>query len=148
MRLDKGKIVINNKEIYSGMDSESFKKIFLIDVNSYTNGNIERYNFKSPQIIDGLSLWVKIIFKDSFLSSIEMKNADLKLKNSYDNWSDDKVELKRESHNNWLINNLGEAHEKLPVALIYRYSWGKIESYYDPKAADSGILITYNRNNA
>lgn len=85
MRLDKGEIVINNKEIYSGMDSESFKKMFLIDVNSYTNGTIERYNFKSPQIIEGLSLWVKIIFKDSFLSSIEMKNADLKLKNSYDN---------------------------------------------------------------
>lgn len=148
MRLDKGKIVINNKEIYSGMDSESFKKVFLMDVNSYINGNIERYNFKSPQIIEGLSLWVKIIFKDSFLSSIEMKNADLKLKNSYDNWSDDKVELKRESHNNWLINNLGEAHEKLPVVLRYIYSWGKIESYYDPKAADSGILITYNRNNA
>ena len=78
-------IVINNKEIYSGMDSESFKKMFLIDVNSYKNGTIERYNFKSPQIIEGLSLWVKIIFKDSFLSSIEMKNADLKLKNSYDN---------------------------------------------------------------
>ena len=129
------------------MDSESFKKAFLKDVNSYINGNIERYNFKSPQIIKGLSVWVKIIFKDSFLSSIEMKNADLKLKNSYYNWSYDKVELKRESHNNWLTNNLGEAHEKLPVNLIYRYSWGKIESYYDPKASDSGILITYNRNN-
>ena len=148
MRLDEGKIIINNKEIYSGIDTEGFRKLFFMDVNSYINGNIERYNFKSPQTIVGLSLCIKIIFKDTFISSIELKNADVNLKNSYDNWSDDKVELKRKSHDEWLINNLGEPHEKLPVALRYMYSWGKVESYYDPKAADSGILITYRRNNS
>ena len=26
------------------------------------------------------------------------------------------------------------------------YNWGNIVSYYDPKAGDSGILITYDRN--
>ena len=148
MSLDKGKIVIDNKEIYSGMNSEIFKKYFLMDVNSYINGNIERYNFKSPQVINNLSLWVEVIFKDSLISSIEMQNADLKLKNSYDNWNDDKVELKRKSHNNWLMNNLGQPHEQLLGSLRYRYGWGQIESYYDIKAADSGILITYSRNNA
>jgi hypothetical protein len=34
MRLDEGKIIINNKEIYNGMDSGSFKNLFLTDVNS------------------------------------------------------------------------------------------------------------------
>lgn len=147
MKLDEGKIIVNNKQIYSGMDSESFKNLFLKEVDSYINGSIERYNFKSPQIVKGLLFWVKIVFKENCISSIEMKNADSNLKNSYDNWSDDKVELKRKSHDEWLINNLGQPHEKLPVALRYIYNWGNIVSYYDPKAADSGILITYSRDN-
>ena len=146
MRLDDGKIIINNKEIYNGMDSVSFKKLFLTDVNSYINGSIERDNFKSPQMIGGLLLWVKVIFKNNIISSIEIKNADSKLKNSYDNWCDDKVELKRKSHDEWLVNNLGQPHETMPVSLKYTYNWGEIVSYYDPKGGDSGILITYNRS--
>ena len=51
--------------------------------------------------------------------------------------------MKRKSHDEWLINNLGQPHEKLPVALRYIYNWGDIVSYYDPKGADSGILITF-----
>lgn len=147
MRLDEGKIIINNKEIYNGMSSVSFKNSFLADVNSYINGNIERDNFKSPQMIEGLLLWVKVIFKNNILSSIELKNSDINLKNSYDNWSDDKVKLKRKSHDEWLINNLGQPHDRMPVALKYIYNWGEIVSYYDPKGGDSGILITYSRNN-
>lgn len=147
MRLDEGKIIINNKEIYNGMSSVSFKNLFLADVNSYINGNIERDNFKSPQMIEGLLLWVKVIFKNNILSSIELKNSDINLKNSYDNWSDDKVKLKRKSHDEWLINNLGQPHDRMPVALKYIYNWGEIVSYYDPKGGDSGILITYSRNN-
>lgn len=146
MRLDEGKVIIDNKEIYDGMDSGSFKKLFSTDVNGYINGSIERENFKSPKMIEGLLFWVKIIFKNNIISSIEIKNADSKLKNSYDNWCDDRVELKRKSHDEWLINNLGQPNERRAVLLKYIYNWGNIVSYYDPKAGDSGILITYDRN--
>ena len=148
MGLDEGKIIINNKEIYYGMNSGSFTKLFSSEINSYSNGDIERYNFKNPQTIDGLLLWIRIVFKKNIISSIELKNADPKLKNSYDNWSDDKVELKRKSHDEWLINQLGQPHERKLSSIKYNYTWGEALSYYDPKGGDIGIAINYYKQNA
>ena len=54
--------------------------------------------------------------------------------------------MKRKGHDEWLINNLGQPNERRAVLLKYIYNWGNIVSYYDPKAGDSGILITYDRN--
>lgn len=148
MGLDEGKIIINNKEICYRMDSRIFINIFSSEINSYANGDIERYNFKNPQIIDGLSLWIKVVFKKKIISSIELKNADPKLKNSYDNWSDNKVELKRKSHDEWLINQLGQPHERKLPCIQYNYIWGEVLSYYDPRGGDIGIAINYYKDNA
>lgn len=148
MGLDEGKIIINNKEIFHGMSSGSFINIFSSEVNSYVNGDIERYNFKNPQIIDGLPLWLRIVFKKKCISSIELKNADPKLKNSYDNWSEDKIELKRKSHDEWLINQLGEPTERKLACIKYDYTWGEILSYFDPKGGDTGIAINYHKQDA
>ena len=54
MILDEGKIIINNKEIYSGIDTEGFRKLFFMDVNSYINGNIERYNAIIERVFSNL----------------------------------------------------------------------------------------------
>lgn len=48
MGLDEGKIIINNKEIFYRMNSGSFINLFSSEINSYVNGDIERYNFKNP----------------------------------------------------------------------------------------------------
>lgn len=77
-----------------------------------------------------------------------MKKADPKLKNSYDNWSDDKVELKRKSHDEWLINQLGKPHERKLSGIKYNYTWGEVLSYYDPRGGDIGIAINYYKDNA
>jgi len=143
MGLKDGTILINNNEIFNGMKSNNFKNIFSSEVNSYANGEIERYNFKNPQIIEGLALWVRIVFKKKSISSIELKNADPKLKNSYENWSDDNVELKRKSHDEWLINQLGQPEERKPAGIEYNYTWGNIISYYDTKGGDTGIKLNY-----
>lgn len=148
MELDEGKIIINNKEIYYGMNSGSSIKLFSSEVNSYINGDIERYKFKNPQTIDELLLWIRIVFKKNIISSIELKNANPKLKNSYDNWSESRVELKRKSHDECLINHLGQPHERKLSTLKYNYTWGKALSYYDPRGGDIGILINYYKDNA
>ena len=143
MGLKDGTILVNNNEIFYGMKSDNFKNIFSSEVNSYANREIEGYNFKNPQIIDGLALWVRIVFKKKSISSIESKNADPKLKNPYENWSDDKVELKRKSHDEWLINQLGQPEERKPAGIEYNYTWGNVISYYDSKGGDTGIRLNY-----
>jgi len=143
MGLKDGTILVNNNEIFYGMKSDNFKNIFSSEVNSYANREIEGYNFKNPQIIDGLALWVRIVFKKKSISSIELKNADPKLKNPYENWSDDKVELKRKSHDEWLINQLGQPEERKPAGIEYNYTWGNVISYYDSKGGDTGIRLNY-----
>jgi len=143
MGLKDGKLIINNNEIYNGMNSGDFINIFSSEVNSYANGEIERYNFKQPQIIDGLALWIRMVFKKKYISSIELKNADPKLKNSYENWSDDNVELKRKSHDEWLINQLGQPADRKPTGIEYNYTWGNVLSYYDPRGGDTGIKLHY-----
>ena len=148
MGLDKGKIIISNKEIFHGMSSESFINFFSTEVNSYVNGDIERYNFKSPQNINGLTLWLRIVFIKKSISSVELKNADPNLKNTYDNWSKDKLELKRKTHDEWLINQLGEPTVRKLPSIKYVYTWGEILSYLDPKGGDTGIVINYNNQDA
>ncbi|BCN32396.1 hypothetical protein [Anaeromicropila herbilytica] len=145
MGLNEGKIIINNKEIFYKMDSESFINLFSDEINSYVNGDIERYNFRNPQIIDGVLLWIKIIFRKKIISSIELKNADSKLKNSYDNWSNTKMELKRKSHDEWLINQLGQPHESKLSCIKYNYTWGEALSYSDLKGGDIAIAINFNK---
>lgn len=134
MGLDEGKIIINNKEIYYRMDSGSFINIFSSEINSYVNGDIERYNFKNPQIIDGLSLWIRVVFKKKIISSIELKDHDPK--------------LKRKSHDEWLVNQLGQPHERKLPCIQYNYVWGEVLSYYDPRGGDIGIAINYYKDNA
>jgi hypothetical protein len=148
MGLDEGKIIISNKEIFHGMSSESFINFFSTEVNSYVNGDIERYNFKSPQNINGLTLWLRIVFIKKSISSVELKNADPNLKNTYDNWSKDKLELKRKTHDEWLINQLGEPTDRKLPSIKYVYTWGEILSYLDPKGGDTGIVINYNNQDA
>ena len=148
MGLDEGEIIICNKEIFHGMSNETFIKLFLSEVNSYVNGDIERYNFKNPKIIDRIPFWLKVVFIKKDISSVELKNADPKLKNSYDNWSNEKVELKRKSHDEWLINQLGEPTERNLPSIKYLYTWGEILSYFDPKSGDTGIIINYNNQDA
>ncbi|WKB35762.1 hypothetical protein QS257_20720 [Terrilactibacillus sp. S3-3] len=147
MSLDEGKIIIRNKEIYHKMNSESFINIFSSEVNNYVNGDIERLILKNPQTIDGLLFWIRIVFKKNLILSIELKNADPFLKNSYDNWSDDKVELKRKSHDEWLIKQLGQPHEKELSCIKYNFLWGEVLSYYDPRSGDTGIVINYHKEN-
>ncbi|PGT77468.1 hypothetical protein [Bacillus sp. AFS040349] len=147
MGLNEGKIIINSNKLYNGMNSESFIYTFSFDVNSYVNGDIERYNFINPQLIDGLSFWIRIVFKKKCISSIELKNADPKLKNSYDNWEDDKLELKRKSHDEWLINQLGQPTERKRAILKYDFTWGEVLSYYEPRGGDTGIAINYHKQN-
>jgi len=143
MGLKDGTILVNNNEIFNGMKSDVFKNIFSSEINSYANGEIERFNFKNPQILDGLALWIRIVFKKKTISSIELKNADPKLKNSYENWSDDNVELKRKSHDEWLINQLGQPVERKPAGIEYNYTWGNVISYYDLRGGDTGIKLNY-----
>jgi len=99
--------------------------------------------FKLPKKIGCLDFWVTIRFFNSYIRSIELKNADPALKNSYDNWSDDRMKRKRDSHDHWLVSQLGIPHEKSLQGIEYHFNWGDIISYYGPSSGDTGISIDY-----
>lgn len=140
MILEKGELEINNIIIDKNTTKKKFKSQFINDIKSYIN---DVYNFKQPVNIKSLDLWVEVLFDGENIKRVEMKNADPKLRNSYDNWSNNKVELKRKSHDEWLIRQLGEPHERKLPAIKYKYSWGEILSYYDPRSGDTGVVVNY-----
>ena len=140
MILEKGEFEINNILIDKNTTKKEFNSQFINDIKSYIS---DEYNFKQPINIKSLDLWVEVIFNDEIIKRVEMKNSDPKLKNSYDNWSNYKVELKRKSHDEWLVRQLGEPHERDLPCIKYYYSWGEILSYYDPRSGDTGIVVNY-----
>lgn len=107
------------------------------------NINSKMFVFKNPVLINNLHFWIVVHFKNDSVSIIELENADESLKNSYDNWSNYKVEKKKESHDIWLAKNFGQPSDKKGKSVIYSFSFGQITSYIDEKSGEVGIAIEY-----
>lgn len=132
-----------NQKIHSKMNAGDFFNRYSSETRRFVNEDSERYHFKKPQTINGEWMWVRLLFKNKIISKIEMKIADPKLENSYDNWSDDKLEIGRKYHDEWLIDQLGNPSERTSSGIKYTYVWGEVLSYYDPRSGEIGIIISY-----
>lgn len=107
------------------------------------NINSKMFVFKNPVLIDNLNFWIVVHFKNDSVSIIELENADESLKNSYGNWSNYRVEKKKESHDLWLAKNFGQPSDKKGKSIIYYLPFGQITSYIDEKSGEVGIAIEY-----
>ena len=147
MNLQEGKLNIDSQIISKGTDKTDFITLFSQELNAREKNEICTCRFKLPKKIGKLDFWVTIKFVNSTIRSIVLKNADPNLENSYDNWSDERFEKERESHDNWVISQLGAPHEKSDLGIEYHFIWGNIFSYFEPRSPDTGILINYKIEN-
>lgn len=140
--LQNGEIKINNIFINKETTNSEFKLNFASETKSYLD---LLYDFVKPIKFGELSFWVEIAFEDEKIKRIEMKNADPELTTSFEEWSNKKVELKKESHDKWLVENFGEPHDKTPSGLTYKFAFGEVISYYDPQNREAGIIFEYGK---
>lgn len=50
-------------------------------------------------------------------------------------WTVEQELERKRVHDNWLLNEVGQPP--------YRFSWGRLESNYDPKGCTSAIIVNY-----
>lgn len=135
-------INVHGELIDNKIQKEKFIKIFssLLWVENVESST---FMFKKPILVNEMNFWIVVHFKDDYVSIIELENADESLKNDYGNWSNYKVEKKKESHDLWLKKNFGEPDDKKGKSIIYFLSFGQITSYIDQKSGEVGIAIEY-----
>lgn len=137
-----GNLSVCGNLIDKNMSKQEFVKTFKEELRS--DDLIKKnFRFKKPCTIDGLNFWINVLFSDEKISVITLNNADERLVNSYDEWSNYKQKKKKESHDQWLTKELGEPIEKKAMSLIFKRDWGEATSYEDPKSGDVKIWISY-----
>lgn len=147
MNKDTGTInIYNQKSLYPFMS----KQDFLLDFNKLLEDvNIKNsvFEFKKEIWVNGMFFWIMCVFIDNKLVGVLLENSDEKLRNTYDNWSNEKNLLKRKSHDNWLISNLNKPYEIKSTSIIFERNWGKAISYSDMKSGEIKISIFYKNQN-
>lgn len=147
MNKDTGEInVYNQKSLYPFMS----KQDFLLDFNKLLEDvNIKNsvFEFKKEICVNGMFFWIMCVFIDNKLVGVLLENSDEKLRNTYDNWSNEKNLLKRKSHDNWLISNLNKPYEIKSTSIIFERNWGEVISYTDMKSGEIKISISYKNQN-
>lgn len=86
---------------------------------------------------------VSFTFKGQRLFTLEFINREPKFNNSYDEWSMEKVYEEKKSNDELLKKMLGAPHGESNSGIVYRYDWGEIGSFLDPKGGNCSILLSY-----
>ncbi|MDD9149981.1 hypothetical protein OYT88_15625 [Sporolactobacillus sp. CQH2019] len=136
------KLPVNNISIDKQLDKNSFINYFKDDLMPY-NSNEDLFIFSKKYSIYDIEFWIIVGFKKENIQYVELENADENLSNSYANWSNYKVKLKKDSHDNWLKKLLGFPDIIRDNEVIYNLQWGKVTSYVDPKSGNVCISIRY-----
>ena len=123
----------------------SKEKFFNIFSSFLLVNNVESitFMFKKPILMNEMNFWIIVHFKKDFVSRIELENAEESLINNYNDWSNSKIEKKKDSHDHWLKRNLGEPSYIKEMSTIYSFPFGQITSYIDQKSGEVGIAIEY-----
>lgn len=125
-----GSININDIVLSPKLTTDDFKNSTL-----YKGGSLERmYAIKEPKNISGKSFIVSVYFVNGYLKEIQLYLVEDK-ESSSDDWSKNTEKDKKKVQDEWLKSLLGKGQ--------YNYSWGHIESVYDPKGGFSLIIIRY-----
>ena len=85
--------------------------------------------------ISGVVFIVTVYFYNELLESVNLSSVDKESSASWSDWSEQKELKKKEIHDRWLKNILGNAS--------FNYKWGEVWSGYDSKAGFSSIEIRY-----
>lgn len=136
------KILVNNISIDKQLNKTAFINYFKDDLMPYGN-NDEVFIFSKKYSIYNMEFWIVLGFEKDNIQYLELENADKDLSNSYSNWSNYKVKLKKESHDEWLKKLLGAPDVIKDNEVVYNLQWGMVTSYVDPRSGNVSISIRY-----
>lgn len=135
-------LIINNITVNRQLDKKSFISYFNNDLMPYSDGD-QVVVFNKSYRIEDMDFWIIVGFENDNIVSIELENSDKNLRNSYSNWSNNRVKLKKESHDVWLKKLLGDPDIVKDNEIIYNLQWGTITSYVDPRSGSVCISLRY-----
>jgi hypothetical protein len=104
---------------------------------SIENGKYRPYRLARPQLIDERDFAVDLYFEDERLSAIDLALLDPQFGASWDDWSEASEKQRLAAHNEWLRAFLDGNGPQ------WTFSWGTIESSFDPRGGGSSIRIGY-----
>lgn len=86
---------------------------------------------------------VTIYGKQGAIKRIELDNADQRYSMRYETMNDSVLLALQEENDLFLKTRLGIPDEKNMTGIKYHYAWGDIQSFYDNRSCQAGIVITF-----
>ena len=87
--------------------------------------------------------YVTIYGRHGKVKKIELVRADKKYSMKYETMNDTVLEKLREENNRFLRKCLGTPSKKSMTGVEYYYEWGQIQSFYDNRSCQTGIVIMF-----
>ena len=136
--IENGNIQFMNKSLiirrWLSKDEFLYSDLFA-DVIKQDDYNYTRFYLK-PQLMDNKKFFVALLFNpEGRLSIVSLSLSTDDIIPSWENWSEERELNNKSLNDKWLRKSIG----KPP----YNYSWGTIDSSYDPRSASSSIVIAY-----
>jgi hypothetical protein len=89
-----------------------------------------------PQTLGRRAFAAMVSYKGESLRAVYLTDTDSRFGTSWDDWSEEKEQDRKRQHDRWLQAILGRG-------CPWKFSWGAIDSCYDPRASSSSIGIDY-----
>lgn len=90
MNRNQENLTINNIVVNRQLNKNSFISFFNAELMPYSD-NDDVLVFSKSYRIDDLDFWIVVGFNNDNIVYIELENSDEKLRNSYSNWSNNRV---------------------------------------------------------
>ena len=87
--------------------------------------------------------YVTIYGRHGKVKKIELVRADKKYSMKYETMNDAVLEKLQEENNRFLRKCLGTPSKKSMTGVEYHYGWGQIQSFYDNRSCQIGIVIMF-----
>lgn len=87
--------------------------------------------------------YVTIYGRHGKVKKIELVRADKKYSTKYETMNDTTLKKLREEDNRFLRKCLGIPSKKSITGVEYHYEWGQIQSFYDNRSCQTGIVIMF-----
>lgn len=128
------------------LQSTSFYTLNLVSDRSIGNG-YEWYHFKDVPILEQPLFFVSLCFFYGGLHSAVLSVQGKEYPTSWEDWTVEGELRRYGSHKLILAKELSrkpdyERKEPYPY-LEYRYEWGRVSSYQDPRSGSTAISFTY-----
>lgn len=87
--------------------------------------------------------YVTIYGRHGKVKKIELVRADKKYSTKYETMNGTVLEKLQEENNRFLRKCLGTPSKKSMTGVEYYYEWGQIQSFYDDRSCQTGIVIMF-----